>query len=200
MSFGQVLLISLLGGAVFFGVWNSRRRHAGWRAFAARHGWAFTGSGSRLELRGQHHGRAVSSWMEKPLDSDMPPFSVVRVDVSDLLPRALTLKTGKLEEGLLVWLGIRDDEMGTDAAARVIDTHGLTPQAIALLRAPPVREALLALRGQYSGFSLSEGELRLEHAGVPATADDLEVLVGPALDLAEALASESRRATERVAG
>jgi hypothetical protein len=83
--------------------------------------------------------------------------------------------------------------MGHDAVARVLDSHRITPRALTVLRAPPVREHLLALRDHYSHCSLADGLLTLKQEAVPATADGMEVLVGPALDLGEALDAELAR-------
>lgn len=197
---GLVALVALVVGG--FG-YLRKRKHAAWTGFAARHGWSSTGGPFQLGLRGQHQGRTVSVDTEK-LDGMEGParhFTVVRLDVSDVLPRGLTLRHKELGEGILVWLGIRDDEMGHDAVARVLDQHRITPQALAVLRAPPVREHLLALRDHYSHCSLADGLLTLKQEEVPATADGMEVLVGPALDLGEALDAQlTRPAAERARG
>jgi hypothetical protein len=201
MSSIQVVGVSLVVALFVAVVWHLWRRRLAWTAFAARHGWAVTDSGlQRLALRGRHHGRAVSVWMEMKPNSDDPNRTVVRLDVSDVLPRGLTLRNDELREGLLVWLGIRDDELGNDAVARVLDLHRITPQAIARFRAPSVREHLLGIRDHYEYCSLADGMLQLEQLKVPGTVDELEVFLGPSLDLGEALNATSPRPAERARG
>ena len=196
MSFSQLLLVSLLGGAVVFAVWNLRRRQHAWTAFAQRHGWASTGTLSRLEVR-RPTGRSLSAFTVRDADGDTATRTVVRLDVSDVLPRELTLRSDEVKKGLLVWLGIRDDELGGDAVAQVLDRQRLTPRALSVLRTPSVREHLLALRDPDTFCALADGTLELTWLSVPGTADELEVLLAPALDLGEALDTASARPTER---
>jgi hypothetical protein len=188
MSFTQVLLLAMFGGAVTFGVLFVVRQRQAWNAYAARHGWTYTPAAGVPRLRGLHQGRTVSVFTESHRsDSDVPTSLVIELDVGDVLPRSLKVAAPEFRSTLLGWLGMRDEAEG----GAVPD---LPPRTLAVLRAPSVREHLLGLRDHYSDCALSEGHLKLERSGVPGTIDDLEVAVGPALDLGEALDAASRAA------
>jgi hypothetical protein len=194
---------------LFLSSWYAwSRQRAAWKTFAARHDWSLTSSWGDLELQGSYNERRLGLHTEKRTGTEdhtgarkkVRNYTVVRLDLRDVLPPKLTLKTEGLGYRAFDWLGSRDEELGDPELDAALDLQRVTPRVRDLLLAPGVREQLLALRDQSLGFFIENGILVVEHLGVPGTTDALEGLVGPVMDLGDALDTARRTPGRRARG
>lgn len=202
----QSLLLSLLFLAVLllvaYVLWTRyQRRLEAWRALARQHGWSFRNSWSALEVEGLHDGQQLSLLTERRgHGKHRYTVTVVRLDVSHALPPELSLEPEGLGDRFLKLLGRRDDELGDEALDEAFDLKRLSPKARAVLRAPRVVPCLLQLRRSFARFSIEAGLLEVEQPGVPGTDAELEALLAPVLDLADALGRVTGHPEEQLRG
>ncbi|MFP2926431.1 hypothetical protein ACLESO_14665 [Pyxidicoccus sp. 3LG] len=197
-SLTHVLLFVAVAAAVYLFRWYSmRRRHGDWSTFAARYDWVFSRSWGSLEVQGLHQGRQFSLLTEsRGSGNNERRVTVVRLELGDALPSELTLEPEGLGDRFLKLFGKNDEEVGDAELDEALDLRNVTPESRAVLRAPRVRQQLLALKEHYARFSIVGGLLEAEQHGVPDTVAELEQLVAPALALSKALdeaAGPSRR-------
>jgi hypothetical protein len=186
-------------------VWPNHQRK-GWRAVAKRLGWkvtelhAFSRMEVGLEVTGLHKGRKFSLRPElRPSGGDRNTVYKLRLELGGTLPKDLSLKSEGLGSRFLNLLGSQDEQLGDAELDSALELKQLTPQARAVLLAPPVRQRLLAMHKRFHGveyfahFTIENGRFEAEfRPGVIAPRKQLEEVVTLVLGLADALDAAAR--------
>lgn len=201
-----VLCFGWLSGMLYLVLWHwPNKQRKGWRAVANRLGWkvtelhAYSRMEVGLEVTGLHKGRKFSLRPEKQRRGrEWKTVYKLRLELGSTLPRSLSLKSEGLAGRFLDMLGTQDEQVGDAELDSVLELKDLTPQARAVLLAPPVRQRLLAMHKRFHGmaylahFTIENGRFEAEfRPEVIAPRDQLEEVVTLVLGLADALDAAS---------
>jgi hypothetical protein len=191
------IFLAFLGASVVIAYlahrWN-RARMAAWAEFASRHGmhadkFHIEGSyeGYPLTLRTERRGSGKHSYT----------VTVLRLSVGEALPPEFSLKPAGLGSKVLRVFGKRDAEIGDEEFDKRFTLEGVSEKTAEVLHSQTVQQHLYELVNLYRDFHIRDGGIETESGGIPATADALEELTGPALMLAHTLEEAARRTRNR---
>jgi hypothetical protein len=193
-----LLFFGLLGLGLFTSLYSLYKRHQAWTAFAQRNELTFFAGGPKIS--GRYKGQQLALEIERRgSGKSRHSVTVLRLDVSEVVSRKLSLEPEGLGDKFLKLFGRYDDELGDDKFDRFFDVKKLDPESATLLRHPEVQHQLFSVARRFPTFSIHQGQLSVETREVPSSVEALEAFIQPALTLAQTLESANRSPSRKQA-
>jgi hypothetical protein len=171
--------------------WRARKaRMAAWAEFASNHDMQARG----FRVEGSYEGYPLVIEVERRgHGKHRYTVTALSLSIPDALSHEFSLEREGLGDKVLQFFGKRDEEIGDADFDKRFELKHLSPEVTAVLRHRVVQEHLYEMGNHYKDFRIRDGRIHAEHRRVPATAEQLEEFIGPALMLAHTLEETSRR-------